>query len=195
MSVFIDWNQDCDFNDTGETYVLSSSDNGWTFTGIISVPILAVEGKTRMRVRMTFNSTPSPCDFSLYGEIEDYSVNVITTPSISSFSTDDSLYCLGSSLQIFYQTLGSFNSGNIFTAQLSDKFGSFDNPINIGSLESQSDGEIDCEISDSIAWGDNYYLRITSTSPESVSQIMGPISINALPNVFNIIGDGFYFRG
>ena len=65
VSVFIDWNQDCDFNDSGETYILATSDNGWTFSGYINVPITASAGTTRMRIRMTFNSTPNPCDFSL----------------------------------------------------------------------------------------------------------------------------------
>jgi len=41
------------------------------------VPSAALGGTTRMRVRMTYSSTPTPCGSSSYGEIEDYSVYVI----------------------------------------------------------------------------------------------------------------------
>ncbi|HPD33645.1 MAG TPA: GEVED domain-containing protein [Bacteroidota bacterium] len=192
VSVFIDWNQDCDFNDSGETYILSTSDNGWTFSGFISVPITASEGTTRMRIRMTFNSTPNPCDFSLYGEVEDYSVNVITTPSISILSINDSLLCIGDSLIISYKTIGIFNSGNVFTAQISDSAGSFNHPTPIGSIASVNSGNISCKIPDSISASNEYLLRIISSNPEIISSYYGPISINSLPLVFNVVGNGLY---
>ncbi|HOV92235.1 MAG TPA: GEVED domain-containing protein, partial [Candidatus Kapabacteria bacterium] len=77
VRVFIDWNKDCDFDDSGETYTLSTSDGGSTFTGTISAPMSMAGGATRMRVRMTYSSTPSACGSSSYGEVEDYTVNAI----------------------------------------------------------------------------------------------------------------------
>ncbi len=77
VSVFVDWNKDCDFDDSGETITLSSSDGGETFTGTITPPSSASGGTTRMRVRMVWATTALPCGSSSYGEVEDYSLNVI----------------------------------------------------------------------------------------------------------------------
>ncbi len=77
VSVFVDWNKDCDFDDANETFALSTSDGAKTFTGSITVPSNASGGTTRMRIRMTYYTTPSPCGSSNYGEVEDYSLNVI----------------------------------------------------------------------------------------------------------------------
>ncbi|MEN6296299.1 MAG: immunoglobulin domain-containing protein [Chloroherpetonaceae bacterium] len=77
VAAFIDWNHDCDLTDGNEQFNLSTSDGGATYTGSITVPSAALGGTTRMRVRMTYSSTPTPCGSSSYGEIEDYSVYVI----------------------------------------------------------------------------------------------------------------------
>lgn len=77
VSVFVDWNKDCDFDDANETFRLTSSDGGSTFTGKITVPANATGGMTRMRVRMTYYNTPTACGSSTYGEVEDYSLDVI----------------------------------------------------------------------------------------------------------------------
>jgi len=77
VRVFVDWNKDCDFDDANETFTLTSSDGAQTFTGTITVPSGAAGGTTRMRIRMTWATTPTPCGSSSYGEIEDYSLNVI----------------------------------------------------------------------------------------------------------------------
>ncbi|MCE5305358.1 GEVED domain-containing protein, partial [bacterium] len=192
VSVFIDWNKDCDFNDTGETYVLNSNQGGWNFTGFISVPMSAVVGSTRMRIRMSLNSIPAPCDFSLYGEVEDYSINVITAPSINTLQLVDSQFCPGSSFQVSYEIAGTFNLGNQFAAQLSDEFGNFNNPTTIGTLNSTGNGTIECTLLDTTKASNNYYIRIVSSDPVIIGTIQGPISINSLPIAYKILGDGIY---
>lgn len=74
--VWVDWNQDLTFTGAAETYTLTSADEGATFTGTIAVPPGATLGSTRMRIRMMYTGTPSPCGTSAYGEVEDYTVNV-----------------------------------------------------------------------------------------------------------------------
>lgn len=77
--VWIDWNQDGDFEDTDEN-VVCSIDNGASSTVYsIAVPATAVLGLTRMRVRMKYylSNCGSPCSITSYGEVEDYSVKVV----------------------------------------------------------------------------------------------------------------------
>ncbi len=77
VAVWVDWNQNENFSDAGEAFLLASADAGVTFTGTIDAPIGATLGSTRMRIRMMYTGTPSPCGTSAYGEVEDYSVNVV----------------------------------------------------------------------------------------------------------------------
>jgi hypothetical protein len=73
---WFDWNQNESFFDAGESYTLTSANGGATFTGNIAVPAGATLGSTRMRVRMLYTGTPSPCGPAEYGEVEDYTVVV-----------------------------------------------------------------------------------------------------------------------
>lgn len=75
--VWIDWNQDEVLNGAGEEFVLTTADLAATFTGTITAPANAVLGPTRMRIRMLYTGAYSPCGTSDYGEVEDYTVNVV----------------------------------------------------------------------------------------------------------------------
>lgn len=93
--VWIDWNQDGDFNDLNEEYDLGDATNvidGATSVSplTITIPATASLGQTRMRVACRYDVNPSgPCDGSDDGEIEDYTIEVINacipTHTISSF--------------------------------------------------------------------------------------------------------------
>jgi len=74
--VWVDWNRDFDFTDTGEEeYSFSSSSTG-LLSGTISAPLTASPGMTRMRVSMKYGSAPSSCEAFGYGEVEDYSIQI-----------------------------------------------------------------------------------------------------------------------
>lgn len=76
--VWIDLNQDGDFEDAGEQ-VLATAKKKSPWTGNITIPATALAGKTRMRVRLHDSSlTPNstPCGTSRYGQVEDYSLNI-----------------------------------------------------------------------------------------------------------------------
>ena len=77
VRLWIDFNQDYKFDTSTEEFVLSSTDGGSNFSGSVTIPMSASEGSTRLRVRMTYATTPLPCDGSSYGEVEDYTVNII----------------------------------------------------------------------------------------------------------------------
>ncbi|MDO6596978.1 choice-of-anchor D domain-containing protein [Oceanihabitans sp. 2_MG-2023] len=79
--VWIDWNQDLDFDDAGEEYNLgtaNNTNNGATSLSplAITVPIGATIGNTRMRVSTRYNNAPSNCDTGFDGEVEDYTIIV-----------------------------------------------------------------------------------------------------------------------
>jgi hypothetical protein len=81
--VWIDWNRNCNFTDAGEEYNLGSAvnvTNGATSLSPFSiiVPEDAALGETRMRVTSAYNAYKTPCATSFFGEVEDYTLNVIT---------------------------------------------------------------------------------------------------------------------
>ena len=88
---WIDWNQDCDFDDANEEYDLGSATNtsdGSTSESPLSitVPGDAVIGSTTMRVSTRYNSDPTSCMSNVDAEVEDYTINVIDdTASIDDF--------------------------------------------------------------------------------------------------------------
>jgi hypothetical protein len=77
VSIWIDFNQDEKFDTSTEEFKLTTEDKGVSFTGYIAIPMDATAGYTRLRVRMVYSSTPAPCDASSWGEVEDYTVNLI----------------------------------------------------------------------------------------------------------------------
>ena len=83
VAIFVDWNQDYDFLDAGEMAGTLTDQGGGIFSGTVNVPLTATLGLTRMRVMMTYFTTPAGCNenASFFGESEDYSVNVQPAPS------------------------------------------------------------------------------------------------------------------
>ena len=75
-SVWIDYNQDGDFNDAGEQVFTRSATQNSPVSGSFTVPSSALEGATRMRVSMKYNGIPTACESFSYGEVEDYTVTI-----------------------------------------------------------------------------------------------------------------------
>lgn len=76
--VWIDLNQDGDFNDAGEKVLVTTAKKS-PWTGSIAIPATAKIGQTRMRVRLhdsTLTPNTTPCGTSTYGQVEDYSLNI-----------------------------------------------------------------------------------------------------------------------
>jgi hypothetical protein len=74
LGIWIDWNEDEDFNDPNETICLLSG-YGF-FQSTIMPPGDTIPGTKRMRVRLMYTGTLSPCGITQYGEVEDYSIEV-----------------------------------------------------------------------------------------------------------------------
>src|SRR5690554_4656071 len=84
MGVWIDWNNDLDFDDPGE-HIYNSAAYTATGSGTITIPSGTPVGNYRMRVVANWLSTnPTPCgDLGsiAYGEAEDYTFTVIDPPT------------------------------------------------------------------------------------------------------------------
>jgi len=72
--IWIDYNQDGGFNDTGELVFSSYGIN--TINGTFTVPTSALTGNTRMRVSMRWGGYPNSCGAFTWGEVEDYTARI-----------------------------------------------------------------------------------------------------------------------
>jgi hypothetical protein len=73
--VYIDYNHNGDFSDTGE--LVGQGHGTVAISGTLVVPVTAINGKTRMRIVMHYGSfLNQPCGTYDFGETEDYSVKI-----------------------------------------------------------------------------------------------------------------------
>lgn len=82
-AVFIDYNQDGDFSDSGETVFTKTASTASTATGSITIPATATLGTTRLRVSMKYNGIPTSCESFSYGQVEDYSINITASGPVA----------------------------------------------------------------------------------------------------------------
>lgn len=77
--VWIDFNKNGSFNDPGERVFVSAESAG-PWTSNITIPLTATVGSTRMRIRLEdnfFGPNGTSCGTSTYGQVEDYTVNIV----------------------------------------------------------------------------------------------------------------------
>jgi PKD repeat protein len=77
--VWIDYNADGDFLDSGEL-VFSANALKIAAAGTITIPS-GLTGQTRMRVSMQYNAAPTSCQLFTFGEVEDYTVSFSSPPA------------------------------------------------------------------------------------------------------------------
>ncbi|MCL6296309.1 reprolysin-like metallopeptidase [Jejuia spongiicola] len=94
--VWIDWNQNCSFDDAGEEYNLGDATNtsdGATGNSPLSITIPndATLGNTIMRVSTKFkdDGLPTSCENGFDGEVEDYALNVQVSLAVEEFGFDN----------------------------------------------------------------------------------------------------------
>ncbi len=75
-AVWIDYNADGDFADTGELVWSKAASKTTPVSGNFTILANANIGTTRMRVSMKYNGVPTACETFSYGEVEDYTINI-----------------------------------------------------------------------------------------------------------------------
>ena len=101
--VWIDFNQDGDFDDSGELVYSKSKTKTTTISGNLVIPNTALTGSTRMRISMKYNALANPCEIFTYGEVEDYGINITsgaTARIASSFEETTDISTTDTNLEI-----------------------------------------------------------------------------------------------
>ncbi|HZF99789.1 MAG TPA: PKD domain-containing protein, partial [Chitinophagales bacterium] len=178
-------------NGLSDVYVLNFNDAGllqWVLTGGGSNTdnglSLALDGSGGGTVAGFFETATVFGATTLVG-------NGFTDALIVSFDFDavvvmgavPTALCPGDTVMIPFAASGSFGTGNVFTAQLSDTTGSFANAIELGSLASDTGGVITGFVSDFMNAGSGYRIRVVSSNPAVTGSDNGvDITSNPTPN-------------
>ncbi len=191
----------------GGQYLISLSDVNGNFTNptamwthnlfypntsayvFIQIPIFTTPG-TCYKIRVN-RVSPSPQITGFESACFEVALcpnNIITAPLGPPVVTRDTAdVCVGSVIDIPFYATGVYNTGNVFTAYLSDSTGSFANPTLIGQLPSNLTfdptvapylpGNISGFIPD-VPDGCNYYIKIRSSNPIATdTSSWGPLCI------------------
>ncbi len=73
-AVYVDWNNDGDFTDTGETAFTKTASQTNPVIGTITIPNVDRVGTVRMRVILRYSTVPTACNTYNYGQTEDYTL-------------------------------------------------------------------------------------------------------------------------
>jgi hypothetical protein len=198
LGIWIDANQDNDFDDLGEMVYQSSGTGIMSGTiqinGSFTIPATAKVGNLRMRVRSRSQYegiVTSPCDTQDSGETEDYLIAVgrsITVngslPSICPSSPTGSLNFTPNYVP---------NSGNNYSVELSDNTGTFGTaPLVIGT---GSTSPIAVTIPNSITAGSAYRFRIKGSNPAVVGNESGNFGYGVSSAALSLIGNNTIANG
>lgn len=143
---------------TGSWSLISGSATITTPTSPTS-PVTGLTPGSSATLRWTISN--SPCTPST----DDVMISVFTGPTIITSQISPSSYCAGGSISISYDIACSFNTGNVFTAQLSDASGSFSSPTVLGTINSVNAGTFNAEIPSATPAGSGYRIRVVSSDP------------------------------
>lgn len=104
-----------------------------------------------------------------------YYVDSVVIKLVDTFYTvfNDTMLCVGDTINVSYVSSDTFNTNNIFSLQLSDSSGSFSNAITIGTLNADTSGVISGIIPDTISGGTAYRVRVVSSNKADTSNSNG----------------------
>lgn len=176
-------------NNYGEVYYSTDGGAAWT---LLTAPIAqyraqatwiqqsisstAFNGQAQLRFGFRFvNGTSLDAVDPGFGVddvriIASAATNAITTSAFSPLSV-----CSGSEVMVPFTLTGGFNTGNTFTAQLSDPSGSFTTPVVVGTMVGNTSGSIIATIPLGTAPGSGYRIRVVSSDPPVVGVVSSSV--------------------
>ncbi len=156
---------------TGITYSISPVANATSYNWTLPPgAIVTSASSTSNSITITTSSTP------WCGNVSVQPVNVCGTGASSSLAvciagistgTVSSPLCTGSVITVPFTISGTFNAGNVFTAQLSNASGSFASPVSIGTLAGTASGSITATIP-AVVSGNGYRIRVVGSNPATI---------------------------
>jgi GEVED domain/SprB repeat/Secretion system C-terminal sorting domain len=202
--VWIDFNGDGTFDEPGEIAwsgmlpAPPTGTPGGTMMGSITVPTTAVEGLTRMRVALKRGAYAGPCETIPFGEVEDYTVNLVNgvpPPCSISIATANEL-CNDNGTPIdpaddtftFDLTVNGNGTGATWTASIDGQSfsGSYGVLVNIGPFDISA-GVLNFTVQDANDPGCN---SAGSVTPPATCSYNNPCSISATTSNLNCNDNG-----
>jgi len=167
--IWVDWNQDGDFDDNDETIIVSGGTS--VFTASITPPASAVAGNTRARIRILWTGVLESCGAANWGEVEDYTINVVANslPTITSFTPENA--CSNSNQVVTI-------SGTHFTGATTVQF----NGVAAASYTVNSSTQISATLPSAATSG-----VLTVTTPDGTTTSTQSFTVNPLPAAAGII--------
>ncbi len=172
--VWIDWNQNCLFDDAGEQFIpgfVSNSANGPTPEIFIVIPANATLGNTTMRVITKYIASddpnpPTPCLLNFDGETEDYTINVLTQLGVDEFDTNSFSVIPNPNNGVFKLKLDGLSAENLMVTvyDLSGRI-VYDRTFSNAS-------ELDQDIQLSNAKAGLYLVKVSNGTNQTVKKIM-----------------------
>jgi len=98
--IWIDFNNNGSFDDAGELVYDAGATSTTAVSGTIAIPGSVTPGNVRMRVSMKYNAIPTSCESFTYGEVEDYTVQLIDPVACDTDVNETGNYVNGTSLII-----------------------------------------------------------------------------------------------
>ncbi|MDG1331291.1 MAG: T9SS type A sorting domain-containing protein [Crocinitomicaceae bacterium] len=177
--------------DGGTTWTLKQSNfnnvTNWSQTAI-SDPLWDNVASLQFAYRFVNNTAATAADPA-------FSIDEIVVTGMgatNSIATTDvqptAAWCFGdiTTLQVSFDALGTYNTGNVFTAELSDATGSFAAPTAIGTLTSSASGIqlITAIVPGTVPAGTGYRIRVVASDPATIGTDNGSdLVIFPLPTV------------
>ncbi len=189
-SVWIDYNKDGDFNDTGEQVWSQGLTQNTPVSGSFTIPADVFQGYTRMRVSMKYNGNPTSCETFNYGEVEDYTVRLFDgllysnnawTPNAPSNATadknvliEDGTYAVNTDIEVNSITVDAGATINIEKTASIISNGSI---LNNGDINMFSDSdEYSSLVVEGTVTGDVVYNRHVNSVANGNDLVAPPVS-------------------
>lgn len=116
------------------------------------------------------------CESQIGGTVRSNEVVVVVSDPVHTLATNNvggSPYLISAHANVtttvsFTSSLSTFNSGNVFTAEISDELGGFATPTTVGSYAGTTIQPISVQIPNTLSAGTQYRIRVKSSDPAIV---------------------------